>query len=88
MLANCKTQQLRMKDEPLSKYVKRLTHFGLSDHHITELTEDVYECKNATAFYLSENALTRVAFLDRCHLLTQLCVRPLSNVPVHIPLFH
>ena len=37
MLAECKTQQVRRKDESLSKYVRRLTHFGLSNHGITEL---------------------------------------------------
>jgi hypothetical protein len=44
-------------------------------------SEDVYECRNAAAFYLNDNALTRVSFLDRCPMLTQLYVCVLTQPP-------
>mmetsp|Transcript_7360 Transcript_7360/g.18910 ORF Transcript_7360/g.18910 Transcript_7360/m.18910 type:complete len:315 (-) Transcript_7360:316-1260(-) len=72
MLARCKSHQRRLKDEPLEKYVQRLTHFGLMKRGITELTADLHNCRNAAALYLYDNRLLRVQHIDQCRFLTQL----------------
>ncbi|CAH1254215.1 protein phosphatase 1 regulatory subunit 42-like isoform X6 [Branchiostoma lanceolatum] len=71
LIARVNTHTKRKRDEPLSQYLRRLTHLYFQERHIDEI-DDLSLCKNLSVLYLYDNRISRIQNLHFASNLTHL----------------
>ncbi|KAI8482401.1 hypothetical protein Bbelb_398860 [Branchiostoma belcheri] len=71
LIARVNTHTKRKRDEPLSQYLRRLTHLYFQERHIDEI-DDLSLCKNLSVLYLYDNRIARIQNLHFASNLTHL----------------
>uniref|UniRef100_A0A0R3WE18 Protein phosphatase 1 regulatory subunit 42 n=1 Tax=Taenia asiatica TaxID=60517 RepID=A0A0R3WE18_TAEAS len=73
----------RRLDEPLEKYLGRLTHLYMNNKGIDDVGEALKPCTNLQVLYLYENRLTKIPDLSRSPSLTHLYLQQNDITRIH-----